>query len=131
MTDRQIWQCSMDHRPESYSKNIIPPKIAEQNVYYIKHKSIKVKGTWMPNRTIGTQVTTKYSVIDNKEMMAPKAHHNHSRLASPSTRLPRGQGEPEDPGPLTCLDQPATERGPTAHQGQGLIMAHQDNPGPT
>ena len=34
----------MDQRPDSYSKIIIPPKIAEQNVYYIKHKSIKVKG---------------------------------------------------------------------------------------
>ena len=34
----------MDKRPESYSKNMIPPKVAEQNVYYIKHKSIKVKG---------------------------------------------------------------------------------------
>ena len=38
----------MDQRPDSYSKNIIPPKIAEQNVYYIKLKSIKVKGTWIP-----------------------------------------------------------------------------------
>ena len=44
VTESQIWQCPMDQRPDSYSKNIIPPKIAEQNVYYIKHKSIKGEG---------------------------------------------------------------------------------------
>ena len=64
--------------------------------------------------------------------MTLTAHHIHSRLASHSTRPPRGQGEPEDPGPLASLDHlaPAKHDGPMAHHAQGLIMALQDNPGP-
>ena len=36
--------------------------------------------------------------------MAPKAHHIHSKLASPSTGLPSWQGDPDDTGPLASLD---------------------------
>ena len=34
---------------------------------------------------IGIQFTMNNSEIDNKEMLAPKAHHIHHKLASPST----------------------------------------------
>ena len=55
------------------------------------------------------------SVIDNKEMMAPKAHHIHSRLASPLTGLPIGQGDSEDTGHKVCLDHQAP--GQTGQEG--------------
>ena len=103
---------------------------------YIKHKSIKVKDAWIPNKTIAIQITMNYSEIDNKEMMAPKVHHIHRKLTSPSTGLPRRQGDSRGPRTHGLPGSPGTGpnrtgREPTAHQDQGLIMAHQDNMGPT
>ena len=85
-----------------------------------KEQIIKVKGTWIPlgnlNNTIGIQIRMNSdSVIDNLEMMAPRALHRHSRLASPLTGPPRGYGESEDPGPLASLDHPAP--GQTGQEG--------------
>ena len=48
-------------------------------------------------------------------MMTPRAHHIRSRLASPSTRPPRGQGDSEDTGHTACLDHPAP--GQTGQEG--------------
>ena len=44
-------------------------------------------------QTIGIQITMNYSVIDNSDMMAYKAHHNHSRLTSPSTGHPENRDQ--------------------------------------
>ena len=84
--------------------------------------------------TIGIQITMNYSVKDNLEMMAPKAHHIHSRQASPSTRPPRGQGEPEDPGPMANLDQPhrakQDQKGANGPPGPGADNGPPGQPGP-
>ena len=55
-------------------------------------------------QTIGIQITMNNSEIDNKEMLAPKTHHIHHKLASPSTGLPSGQGDAEDTRQLASLD---------------------------
>ena len=83
----------------------------------------KVKDTWIPNKTIGIQISLNSdSVLDYQEMMAPRAHHTHCRLASPSIKPPRGQGDPEDTKPLTSLYHPAP--GQTGQEG-----ARHDNTG--
>ena len=61
-------------------------------------------------------------------MMAPKAHHIQRRLASPLTGLPSGTGRlkrTQDTWSAWITKHRAKQdrKGPTAHQGQGLIMA--------
>ena len=57
-------------------------------------------------QTIGIQITMNYSVIDNQENDGSKAHHIHSRRASPSTDHPEDR-DTQDTGHKACLDHQA------------------------
>ena len=74
-----------------------------------------------------------YSVIDNKKVMAPKAHHTHCRLASPSTGLPRGQGDPRGHNTIDQLGYPTPDQtgqeGANGPQGTGADNGPPSEPG--